>query len=234
MIRLLLLAQGSEVVHSRKCTQRIVSNPVVMNTDAVNSSSETPTELDKNRKCTKSVGVPHAAILVVLPIQEAFNSNAIPVVSKKSRKRKVEQQIVENIQAVRTPLMVSGQISDMQQPKHPEVTLVPSTIIPSSSEQIEHSKSDGDSQMEAEEVAYHQELAKKQNELSKQKRVKPKCECVVSGVVMPTSSSGSQIGNQNEAICCTTLVGYKFESSVCGKKLKSEDRYREHFYSKHV
>ena len=33
---------------------------------------------------------------------------------------------------------------------------------------------------------------------------------------------------------CTSLIGYKFECSVCGKKLKSEDRYREHFYSQHV
>ena len=33
---------------------------------------------------------------------------------------------------------------------------------------------------------------------------------------------------------CSALIGYKFECSVCGKKLKSEDRYREHFYSQHV
>ena len=33
---------------------------------------------------------------------------------------------------------------------------------------------------------------------------------------------------------CTTLIGYKYECSVCGKRLKSEDRYREHFYSQHV
>ena len=56
--------------------------------------------------------------------------------------------------------MVSGQIGDMQQPKRPKPTLVPSAIIPSSCKQIVHSESDGDSQMEAEEAAYHKELAK--------------------------------------------------------------------------
>ena len=65
--------------------------------------------------------------------------------------------------------MVSGQIGVMQQPKRPKPTLVLSAIIPSSSKQIVHSKSDGDSQMEAEEAAYHQELAKKQNTLGKQR-----------------------------------------------------------------
>ena len=55
--------------------------------------------------------------------------------------------------------MVFGQIGDMQQPKHPKATLVPSAIIPSSSKHIEYSKSDGNSQMEAEEAEYHQELA---------------------------------------------------------------------------
>ena len=198
-------AQASEVVHSRKCTQRIVvSNPVsVMKTDTVDSSSETPTELDKNRKRTKSVSVPHAARLVVPPIQEVVNSNMIPIVVRKSRKCKVAKQIVVNNEGVRTPLMVSGQVGDVQQLKHPKATLVPSAIIPLSSKHIEHSESDVNSQMEAEEVAYCQELAKKQNELSKQKRVKPKHESVVSGVVMPTSSSGSQIGDQNESICCS-------------------------------
>ena len=150
-----LPAQASEVVHSRKRTPKIVSYPVVMKTNAVHSSSETSTELDKNMKHIKSVGVPHAATPVVPAIKEAVNSNTIPVV-------------VSN-EAMRTPLMVSGQISDEQQPKHPEATLVPSAIIPSSSKQIEHSESDGDSQMEAEEAAYCQELAKKQIELSKQK-----------------------------------------------------------------
>ena len=112
--------------------------------------------------------------------------------------------------------MVSGQIGDMQQPKRPKPTLVPSAIIPSSSKQIVHSKSDGDSQMEAEEAAYHKELAKKQNALGKQRRVKPKCESAVSGVVMlklkfesavsgvvmPQSSTGSQAGDENELNCC--------------------------------
>ena len=67
--------------------------------------------------------------------------------------------------------MVSGQIGDVQQPKRPKPTLVPSAIILSSSKQIVHNKSDGDSQMEAEEAAYCQELAKKQNALGKQRRV---------------------------------------------------------------
>ena len=99
--------------------------------------------------------------------------------------------------------MVSGQIGDVQQPKCPKPTLVPSAIIPSSSKQIVHSESDGDSQMEVEEAAYHQELAKKQNVLGKQRRVKPKCQSAVSGVVMPKSSSGSEIGVENESICCS-------------------------------
>ena len=156
-------AQASEVVQSRKCTQGIVvSNPVsVTKTDAVDSSSETPMELDKNRKCTKSVGVPHAARPVVPPVQEVVNSNAILVVGRKRRKCKVAEPIVVNNEAVRTPLMVSGQIGGMQQQKHPKATLVPSAIIPSSSKHIVHNKSDGDSQMEAEEAAYCQELAKK-------------------------------------------------------------------------
>ena len=33
---------------------------------------------------------------------------------------------------------------------------------------------------------------------------------------------------------CLALIGYKFECSVCGKRLKSVDRYREHFYSQHI
>ena len=160
-------AKASEVVQSRKRMQGIVvSNPVSLTkTDAVDMISETPTELDKNRKHTKSVGVPHATRPVVTPILEVVTSNAIPVVGRKSRKCKVAEPIVVNNEAVRTPLMVSGQIGVMQQPKHPKPTLVPSAIIPSSSKQIVHSESDGDSQMEAEEAAYHQELAKKQNAL---------------------------------------------------------------------
>ena len=156
-------AKASEVVQSRKPTQGIVvSNPVSLTkTDAVDSISETPTELDKNRKHTKSVGVPHATRPVVTPVQEVVTSNAIPVVGRKSRKRKVAEPIVVNNEAVRTPLMVSGQVGDVQQPKRPKPTLVPSAIIPSSSKQIVHSESDGDSQMEVEEAAYHQELAKK-------------------------------------------------------------------------
>ena len=151
-------AKASEVVQSRKCMQGIVvSNPVSLTkTDAVDSISETPTELDKNRKRTKSVGVPHATRPVVPPIQEVVTSNAIPVVGRKSRKCKVAEPIVVNNEAVRTPLMVSGQIGDVQQPKHPKPTLALSAIIPSSSKQIVHSESDGDSQMEAEEAAYCQ------------------------------------------------------------------------------
>ena len=57
--------------------------------------------------------------------------------------------------------MVSGQIGVVQQPKCPKPTFVSSAIILSSSKQIVHRESDGDSQMEAEEAAYHQELAKK-------------------------------------------------------------------------
>ena len=175
-------AQASEVVQSRKCMQGIVVSNLVslMKTDAVDLISETPTELDKNRKHTKSVGVPHATRPVVPPIQEVVNSNVIPVVGRKSRKCKVAEPIVVNNEAVRTPLMVSGQIGDVQQPKCPKPTLVLSAIIPSSSKQIVHSESDGNSQMEAEEAAYWQELAKKQNELGKQTRVKPKHESAVS------------------------------------------------------
>ena len=163
-------AKASEVVQSRKCMQGIVvSNPVSLTKiDAVDLISETPTELDKNRKRTKSVDVPHATRPVVPPVQEVVTSNTIPVVGRKSRKRKVAEPIVVNNEAVRTPLMVSGQIGDMQQPKHPKPTLVPSAIILSSSKQIVHSESDGDSQIEADEAAYHQELAK-QNGLGKQR-----------------------------------------------------------------
>ena len=57
--------------------------------------------------------------------------------------------------------------------------------------------------MEVEEAAYRQELAKKQNALGKQRRVKPKHQSAVSGVVMPKSSSGSQVGDENESICCS-------------------------------
>ena len=140
-------AKASEVVQSRKCMQGIVvSNPVsLMKTDTVDSISETPTKLDKNRKHTKSVGVPHATRPVVMPIQEVVTSNVIPVVGRKSRKRKVAEPIVVNNEAVRTPLMVSGQIGDVQQPKHPKPILVPSPIIRSSSKQIVHSESDGTS-----------------------------------------------------------------------------------------
>ena len=76
--------------------------------------------------------------------------------------------VVKN-EAVRTPLMVSGQIGVVQQPTQSKPTLVASAIIPSSSKQIVHNESDGDSQMEAEEAAYRQELAKKQNVLGKQR-----------------------------------------------------------------
>ena len=33
---------------------------------------------------------------------------------------------------------------------------------------------------------------------------------------------------------CVTVGDDRFECSVCGKKAKTEDRYREHFYSQHV
>ena len=198
-------AKASEVVQSRKHMQGIVvSNPVSLTkTDAVDTISETPTKLDKNRKRTKSVGVPHATRPVVMPILEVVTSDAIPVVGRKSRKHKVAEPIVVNNEAVRTPLMVSGQIGVMQQPKHLKPILVLSTIILSSSKQIVHSESDGDSQMEAEDAAYHQELAKKQNVLGKQRQIKPKRQSAVSGVVMPKSSSGSQVGDENELICCS-------------------------------
>ena len=212
-------AKASEVVQSRKHMQGIVvSNPVSLTkTDTVDTISETPTELNKNRKRTKSVSVPHATTPVVMPILEVVTNNAIPVVGRKSRKRKVAEPIVVKNEAVRTPLMVSGQIGDVQQPKCPKPTLVPSAIIPSSSKQIVHSESDGDSQMEAEEAAYCKELAKKQNALGEQRRVKPKRESAVSGVVMlkpkresavsgvvmPQSSTGSQAGDENELICCS-------------------------------
>ena len=213
-------AKASEVVQSRKCTQGIVvSNPVSLTkTDAVDTISETPTKLDKNRKRTKSVGVPHATRPVVMPVLEVVTSNAIPVVGRKSRKRKVAEPIVVNNEAVRTPLMVSGQIGVMQQPKHPKPILVLSAIIQSSSKQIVHSESDGDSQMEAEDAAYRQELAKKQNVLGKQRRVKPKRQSAVSGVVMPKSSSGSQIGDENESICC----------SKCKKVFQDVDKLELH------
>ena len=164
-------AKASEVVQSRKHMQGIVvSNPVSLTkTDTVDTISETPTELNKNRKHTKSVSVPHATIPVVMPILEVVTNNTIPVVGRKSRKRKVAEPIVVKNEAVRTPLMVSGQIGDVQQPKHPKPTLVPSAIIPSSSKQIVHGESDGDSQMEAEEAAYRKELAKKQNALGEQR-----------------------------------------------------------------
>ena len=170
-------AQASEVVHSRKHTQRsVVSNPVshvvhpaaVTKCDTVDPSSETTAEVEKSRKCTKSVTVSHVATPVVPPVQ-VENSNMIPTIVKKSRKGKVEQKIVVSNEAVRTPLMVSGQIGDVLQLKHVKVTVVPSAVIPSSSKQIEYSESDGNSQMEAEEVAYCQQLVQKQNELSKQK-----------------------------------------------------------------
>ena len=106
-------AKASEVVQSRKRMQVIVvSNPVSLTkTDTVDmisetpteleknrkhtkSVSETPTELDKNRKRTKSVGVPHATTPVVMPVLEVVTSNAIPVVGRKSRKCKVAEPIV--------------------------------------------------------------------------------------------------------------------------------------------
>ena len=139
----------------------LVTQYLLQKTDTVDTISETPTELNKNRKRTKSVSVPHATTPVVTPILEVVTNNAIPVVGRKSRKHKFAEPIVVKNEAVRTPLMVSGQIGDVQQPKHPKPTLVPSAIIPSSSKQIVHSKSDGDSQMEAEEAAYCKELAKK-------------------------------------------------------------------------
>ena len=99
-----------------RLVQRLLKWYSLKKTDTVDSISETPTELDKNRKCTKSVGVPHATRPVVTPIQEVVTSNAIPVVGRKSRKCKVAEPIVVNNEAVRTPLMVSGQIGDVQQP----------------------------------------------------------------------------------------------------------------------
>ena len=65
-------AKACEVVQSRKRTQGIVvSNPVSLTkTDTVDMISETPTKLDKNRKHTKSVGVPHATRPVVTPVLE--------------------------------------------------------------------------------------------------------------------------------------------------------------------
>ena len=217
-------AKASEVVQSRKHTQEIVvSNPVSLTkTDAIDSISETPTELDKNRKRTKSVGVPHATRLVVTPVLEVVTSNAIPVVGRKSRKRKVAESIVVNNKAVRTPLMVSGQIGVVQQPKCPKPTLVPSAIILSSSKQIVHSESDANSQMEEEEAAYCQELAKKQNVLGKQRRVKPKRQSAVSGVVMPRSSSGSQVGDEYESICCSKCK--KVFQDVDELELKRKER----------
>ena len=160
-----------------------------------------------------------------MPVLKVVTSNAIPVVGRKNRKHKVAEPIVVKNEAVvvkneavRTPLMVSGQIGDMQQPKHPKPTLVLSAIIPSSSKQIVHNKSDGDSQMEAEEAAYRQELAKKQNVLGKQRQVKPKRKSAVSGVVMPQSSSGSQAGDENELICC----------SKCKKVFQDVDKLELH------
>ena len=164
-------AKASEVVQSRKQMQGIVVSNLVSltKTDTVDMISETPTKLNKNRKRTKSVSVPHATIPVVTPILEVVTNNAIPVVGRKSRKRKVAEPIVVKNEAVRTPLMLSGQIGDVQQPKRPKPTLVLSAIILSSSKQIVHSESDGDSQMEAEEAAYRKELAKKQNALGEQR-----------------------------------------------------------------
>ena len=92
----------------------VVSNPVSLTkTDTVDMISETPTELNKNRKRTKSVSVPHATTPVVMPILEVVTSNAIPVVGRKSRKCKVAEPIVVKKEAVRTPLMVSRQIGDV-------------------------------------------------------------------------------------------------------------------------
>ena len=100
----------------------VVSNPVSLTkTDTVDTISETPTKLNKNRKRTKSVSVPHATTPVVMPILEVVTNNAIPVVGRKSRKCKVAEPIVVKNEAVRTPLMVSGQIGDVQQPKRPNL-----------------------------------------------------------------------------------------------------------------
>ena len=98
-------AKASEVVQSRKHMQGIVvSNPVSLTkTDTVDTISETPTELNKNRKHTKSVSVPHATTPLVMPILEVVTNNAIPVVGRKSRKHKVAEPIVVKNEAVRTP-----------------------------------------------------------------------------------------------------------------------------------
>ena len=99
-------AKASEVVQSRKHMQGIVvSNPVSLTkTDTVDTITETPTELNKNRKHTKSVSVPHATTPVVTPILEVVTNKAIPVVGRKSRKRKVAEPIVVKNEAVRTTI----------------------------------------------------------------------------------------------------------------------------------
>ena len=82
-------------VVSAKASEVVVSNPVSLTkSDTVDTISETPTKLNKNRKCTKSVSVPHATKPVVTPILEVVTNNTIPVVGRKSRKRKVAEPIV--------------------------------------------------------------------------------------------------------------------------------------------
>ena len=44
----------------------------------------------------------------------------------------------------------------------------------------------------------------------------------------------SQLMNHLKNSCSSVDEDNKYESSVCGKQLKSEDRYREHFYGQHV
>ena len=44
----------------------------------------------------------------------------------------------------------------------------------------------------------------------------------------------SQLTNHLKNSCSSVVEDNKYECSVCGKQLKSEDRYREHFYGQHV
>ena len=78
-------AKASEVVQSRKHMQGIVVSNLVSltKTDTVDTISETRTELNKNRKHTKSVSVPHGTTPVATPVLEVVTSNAIPVVGRK-------------------------------------------------------------------------------------------------------------------------------------------------------
>ena len=44
----------------------------------------------------------------------------------------------------------------------------------------------------------------------------------------------SQLMNHLKNSCSSVVEDNKYECSVCGKQLKLEDRYREHFYGQHV